>query len=87
LAQPNQVYQIFKIQIVNNGKTRPVELKEGVIPRWRGDIPGKGDITADWGINGLRFLNNTPLIINVLGSANMDVNITSYATLIVGSTL
>jgi hypothetical protein len=78
IVGPNQVYRIHKIQIVNKGRPRELELKEGVLTRWRGQIPRDAEITVDYGFTGWIFGNNTPLIINSLGTPFMDVNVMSY---------
>ncbi len=81
IVEPNMTYRFHRIQFVNKGKAVEVELKEGVIPRWKGQIPRDAEITVDYGIYGWQFANNTPLIVNSLGSPFMDVNVLSYATI------
>lgn len=82
LANPNTIYRLYAIQFVNKGKAREVELKEGIFVRWRGQIPKDAEITVDYGVAGWTFVNNTPLIVNVLGNPSMDVNVLSYGTVL-----
>jgi hypothetical protein len=82
LAEPGKIYVIFRLQLLNRGKKRLVELKEGVIPRWRGELDGGQEITIKWSdAFGWRFSNNTPLSIKIIGSTTVEVNVLSYATL------
>ena len=82
LADPNTIYRLYAIQFVNKGKAREVELKEGIFVRWRGQIPQNAEITVDYGAGGWTFANNTPLIVNAIGTPKMDVNVLTYGTVL-----
>lgn len=80
IVEKNTVYQIHKIQLVNFGnKTVQVELYEGTTRRWRGQSTKNSSITIDFGNVGWRFRTPTSLRINLLGKANIDVNIMIHA--------
>lgn len=83
LTAPNTVYRLFIIQFVNKGKKDvDVELKEGILARWSGRIEKKASLTADFGVAGWTFDNNTPLNVNVTGNSDVDVNVMSYGTVL-----